>query len=161
MSKSLGRVRSALEAAGLTPDIREMPEEVRTAQQAADAIGCELDQIAKSIVLRAPQSDRIALFITAGGNRVDSAGAESLVGEPMTPADASLVRARTGFVIGGVAPIGHLSDLPAFFDQCLLEFELVWAAAGTPRHVFSIEPHRLLKISGAQLSDSMRKTKKM
>jgi prolyl-tRNA editing enzyme YbaK/EbsC (Cys-tRNA(Pro) deacylase) len=153
MSKSLKRVRAALEDAGITAEIAEMPDTTRTAAEAAAAIGCHLDQIAKSVIFRGSQSDAVILFVTAGGNRVDPDRANALADEPLTAADAAFVRASTGFVIGGVAPVGHLQPPRAFFDGRLLDFGLVWAAAGTPRHVFPIRPTLLCEISGAQLSD--------
>ena len=153
MSKSLKRVRAALEAAGVAPDIREMPSETRTAQQAADAAACDLDQIAKSIMFRGEESGTALLFITAGGNRVDGARASALAGEPLGKADAGLIRAQTGFAIGGVAPVGHLTPPRAFFDKRLKDFSRVWAAAGTPRHVFAIAPGDLLRLSGATEAD--------
>lgn len=152
MSKSLKRVRAALHAAGLDPLIRETAL-ARTAADAAAAVGCEIDQIAKSIVFRGLNSDRAILFLTAGGNRVDDAKAAALSGEPLGKADAALIRAQTGFAIGGVAPVGHLNPIRAFMDPRLLEFGEIWAAAGTPHHVFSIPPRDLHKISGAQTSD--------
>ena len=152
MSKSLKRVRAALEAAGQTPDIRETAL-ARTAQDAADALGCEVDQIAKSIIFKGHDSGRAILFLTAGGNQVSIDKATALVGEPLDKADAALVRAQTGFAIGGVSPVGHLSPIQAFFDPRLLEFDIVWAAAGTPHHVFSCEPQELSRISGAQPSN--------
>jgi prolyl-tRNA editing enzyme YbaK/EbsC (Cys-tRNA(Pro) deacylase) len=153
MSKSVARVEAALAAAGLAAEVREMPSETRTAQEAADAVGVTLDQIAKSIVFRAEASGAAVLFVTAGGNRVDGAKASALAGEALGKADAGLVRAQTGFVIGGVSPVGHLNPIRAWFDPRLLEFDLVWAAAGTPRHVFPIAPPDLLRISGAQAAD--------
>lgn len=153
MSKSVQRVVAALEAAGLVPDVREMPSETRTAQQAADAVGVALDQIVKSIVFRGETSGAAVLFLTAGGNRVDAGKASGLAGEPLGKADADLVRAQTGFVIGGVAPVGHLSPIRAWFDPRLTDFGVVWAAAGTPRHVFAIAPGDLLRVSGAQPAD--------
>lgn len=152
MSKSLKRVRAALDAAGLTPDIRETGGS-RTAQEAADAIGCALDQIAKSIIFRGEESGAAILFLTAGGNRVDATRAATLAGEPLGKADAALVRGQTGFAIGGVAPVGHLNPIRAFFDPRLGEFAEIWAAAGTPTHVFAIKPPVLLRISGAQPAD--------
>jgi prolyl-tRNA editing enzyme YbaK/EbsC (Cys-tRNA(Pro) deacylase) len=153
MSKSVRRVAAALEAAGLVPDVREMASETRTAQQAADAVGVHLDQIAKSIIFRGEVSGEAVLFLTAGGNQVDSAKASALAGEALGKADADLVRGQTGFVIGGVAPVGHLNPIRAWFDPRLLEFDVVWAAAGTPRHVFPIAPGDLLRISGARQAD--------
>jgi prolyl-tRNA editing enzyme YbaK/EbsC (Cys-tRNA(Pro) deacylase) len=153
MSKSIRRVEAALEAAGLTPDVREMAAETRTAQQAADAVGVHLDQIAKSIIFRGEGSGEAVLFLTAGGNQVDAAKASALAGEALGKADADLVRAQTGFVIGGVAPVGHLNPIRAWFDPRLLDFAVVWAAAGTPRHVFPIAPGDLLRTSGARKAD--------
>lgn len=149
MSKSLARVRAALEAAGEAGDIVEMPSSTRTAAEAAAAAGCALDQIAKSIIFRGEQSGHVMLFLTAGGNRVDPAKAAAVACEPLGPADAALVRAETGFAIGGVAPLGHLNPLRAFWDPRLSDFDVIWAAAGTPRHVFPISPQRLLQITGA------------
>ncbi len=153
MSKSVKRVARVLEEAGVAAHIVEMAEGTRTASEAAAAAGCEIDQIAKSIVFRAGDHGTAVLFVTAGGNRVDDAKAGALAGEPLGKADAALIRAQTGFVIGGVAPIGHLNPIRAWFDPRLLEFATVWAAAGTPRHVFEIEPAALLRLSGATAAD--------
>ena len=152
MSKSLARVRKALETLGLTAEIRDVGQ-ARTAQEAADSVGCHLDQIAKSIIFRAEHSGDAVLFLTAGGNRVDSTKASACAGEPLGKADADLIRAQTGFAIGGVSPIGHLTPIRAWLDPRLLEFDVVWAAAGTPRHVFPLDPKLLPEISSAQISD--------
>ncbi|RAP43200.1 aminoacyl-tRNA deacylase [Rhodovulum viride] len=152
MSKSLNRVRAALEAAGLPADIRELGQ-TRTAEEAAAAVGCALDQIAKSIIFRGEDSGTAILFLTAGGNRVSEAKASALAGEPLGKADAALIRAQTGFAIGGVAPVGHLGPIRAFLDPRLLDFETVWAAAGTPRHVFPLDPHVLPGLTGAEAAD--------
>ena len=152
MSKSLARVIAALQAAGLDASPLEMPGETRTALQAAQAAGCALDQIVKSILFRGETTGRLYLFLTAGGNQVDGARAAALTDEPMGRADAGQVRAITGFAIGGVAPIGHLTPLPTFFDPRLLAFAQVWGAAGTPRHIFPIAPDRLLHLTGARVA---------
>jgi len=151
MSKSLKRVRAALQAAGIDTELRETPL-ARTAADAATAIGCEIDQIAKSIIFRGEVSGKAVLFVTAGGNRVDAAKAAALAGEPLGKADAALIRAQTGFAIGGVSPIGHMSPIVAFFDPRLQDFETIWAAAGTPHHVFRASPPDLLKIARAQVT---------
>ncbi|AHM05009.1 Peptidyl-dipeptidase dcp [Roseibacterium elongatum DSM 19469] len=153
MSKSLKRVKQALEAAGIGAEIVEMAEGTRTAAEAARAAGCEIDQIAKSIIFRAEDHGTAVLFVTAGGNRVDDAKATALAGEPLGKADAALIRAQTGFVIGGVAPVGHLSPIRAWFDPRLLAFDRVYAAAGTPRHIFAIAPDDLLRLSEAVAAD--------
>lgn len=153
MSKSLKRVRAALDASGVDAEILEMDAETRTAQQAATAAGCTLDQIAKSIIFRGTQSDAAILFLTAGGNQVSADKASVVAGEDLTKADAALIRNQTGFAIGGVSPVGHLSPIRAFVDPKLLEFTQIWAAAGTPRHIFSISPDDLLEIASAQVAD--------
>ena len=153
MSKSLKRVAAALETAGVEACILEMPGETRTAQQAADAAGCVLDQIAKSIIFRGSDTGHIVLFLTAGGNRVSADKASAVAGQPLGKADADQIRAETGFAIGGVAPVGHLTPVTTFFDPRLLEFDTVWGAAGTPRHIFPIAPESLLSITGATLAD--------
>lgn len=153
MSKSLKRVSRVLAEAGVEAEILEMPDSTRTAAEAAAAVGCDIDQIAKSIIFRDVDHGKAVLFVTAGGNSVDPEKAGALAGGRLDKADAALIRAQTGFVIGGVAPIGHLSDIRAWFDPRLLDFATVWAAAGTPRHVFAIDPARLLAISGAQKAE--------
>jgi prolyl-tRNA editing enzyme YbaK/EbsC (Cys-tRNA(Pro) deacylase) len=152
MSKSVERVRAALAAAGVTADLREMAEETRTAQMAADAVGCTLDQIVKSILFQGTETGHLVLFVTAGGNQVDPALASALAGEELGRADARRVREVTGFAIGGVSPVGHLTPLPVWMDPRLTAFPLVWAAAGTPRHVFGIAPQVLAAITGATLA---------
>ena len=152
MSKSLARVRAALDAAGVPFDLREMADETRTAEQAAAAAGCALDQIVKSILFRGTASGHVTLFLTAGGNRIDPGRASALAQEPLERADAALIRAETGFAIGGVAPLGHLKPCALWMDPRLLDFDLVWAAAGTPRHIFAIAPAMLQHITGATIS---------
>ena len=152
MSKSLKRVRAALEAAGVSPEISEVGA-ARTAAEAAQSAGCGIDQIAKSIIFRGEDSGTAILFLTAGGNRVCADKATALAGEALGKADAALIRAQTGFAIGGVAPVGHLSPTRAFWDPRLSDFETVWAAAGTPRHVFAIAPATLLELTGAEVAD--------
>ena len=149
MSKSLARVRGALDASGVPAEVLEMDGETRTAEQAAQQAGCALDQIVKSIVFGGTDSGAVRLFLTAGGNRVCDDKATALAGEELGRADASLVRKATGFAIGGVSPIGLKTAVPTWLDLRLLDFDSVWAAAGTPRHIFRIDPRDLLRITGA------------
>ncbi|MFN3952944.1 MAG: YbaK/EbsC family protein [Pararhodobacter sp.] len=150
MSKSMARVEAALEAAGLGARIIE-PGPSRTAQEAANACGCALDQIVKSLIFQG-ESGKIYLFLTAGGNQIDAALATEAAGEPLQRADAAVVRSETGFAIGGVAPLGHLKAPVILADPRLLAFTEVFAAAGTPRHVFAAEPRALLDACGARLA---------
>ena len=150
MSKSLKRVSAALE--GEATEIRETGE-AKTALQAAAELGVEVDQIAKSIIFQGQTTGQALLFITAGGNQVCENKAAALADEPLGRADAALVRAQTGFAIGGVSPLAHKNPIRSFFDPRLMDFPLIWAAAGTPHHVFSLTPARLLEKSAAQHSD--------
>jgi prolyl-tRNA editing enzyme YbaK/EbsC (Cys-tRNA(Pro) deacylase) len=152
MSKSMKRVIRALEEAGINTEIVELGT-ARTAQEAADGVGCALDQIAKSIIFAGAESGTALLFLTAGGNQVDADKASALAGEPLAKADAALIRDQTGFAIGGVAPVGHLNPIRAWVDPRLMEFDRVWAAAGTPHHVFALNSADLPRISGAQPAD--------
>lgn len=152
MSKSMARVRRALEEAGLAVDIHALGE-ARTAAQAAAVAGCALDQIAKSIIFAGATSGEAILFLTAGGNQVQTQRASTLAGEPLGKADAALIRAQTGFAIGGVAPVGHLHPIRAFLDPRLMEFDVIWAAAGTPHHIFPIAPADLHRLTQAQIAD--------
>ncbi len=161
MSKSLKRVMRALQDAALDITALELGPETRTAQQAADAAGCALDQIAKSVIFAGENTGKAILFITAGGNKVDADKASQAADEPLGKADAALIRAQTGFAIGGVAPIGHLNPIDAYFDPRLSEFDVVYAAAGTPRHIFPINPRVLLEISAAQVIDFITEPKLM
>jgi prolyl-tRNA editing enzyme YbaK/EbsC (Cys-tRNA(Pro) deacylase) len=152
MSKSLARVAAALQAAGIASVPVAAKGEIRTAEAAAADAGVLVDQIVKSILFQGT-SGRLFLFLTAGGNRVDPDKAAALAKEPLSRADVEVVRSVTGFAIGGVAPLGHLTPAPTFLDPRLLDFALVWAAAGTPRHMFSVAPQDLVRATGATVID--------
>jgi prolyl-tRNA editing enzyme YbaK/EbsC (Cys-tRNA(Pro) deacylase) len=152
MSKSLARVAAALKAAGLDTVPVAAKGEIRTAEAAAADAGVGVDQIVKSILFQGT-SGRLFLFLTAGGNRVDPIKAAALAGEPLSRAEVDVVRAITGFAIGGVAPVGHLTPSPTFLDPRLLDFAEVWGAAGTPRHMFPIAPQVLVRITAATVVD--------
>jgi len=145
MSKSLKRVTQALRDAGHDIEPIEMQSETRTAAQAAEAAGCSIDQIAKSIIFRNEDTGEAVLFITAGGNQVDPALASAAAGAALGKANAALIRTQTGFAIGGVAPIGHVNPTPCYWDPRLNDFDVIYAAAGTPRHIFPIAPVGLFR----------------
>ncbi|HUA78077.1 MAG TPA: YbaK/EbsC family protein [Acetobacteraceae bacterium] len=149
-SGSVERVRTALLAAGHADTITVFPESTRTAAQAAAAVGCTVAQIAKSIVFRA--GGRAALVITSGANRVDAAKAGAVLGVQLSRADADFVRETTGFAIGGVAPVGHLSPPLILLDEDLLALDPIWAAAGSPAHVFRTTAAELARISGGTVA---------
>jgi len=153
MSKSLKRVKRALEEAGIAAEVLKMEGSTRTAEEAAAEAGCEIDQICKSVIFRAEISGDAILFITAGGNMVCDRKASALAGEPLGKADAGLIRAQTGFAIGGVSPVGHVNPIRAWFDPRLMDFDVVYAAAGTPRHIVPIPPGEILRLTGAERAD--------
>ena len=148
---SVDRVRDALLAAGHPDTITEFPATTRTAADAAAAIGCTVAQIAKSIVFRA--GDRAALVIASGANRVDAAKVAAVLGVALKRAEAEWVREQTGFAIGGVSPLGHTAPPLLVFDRDLLALHPIWAAAGTPHHVFRTEASLLLRITAAPVAD--------
>lgn len=147
---SVERVRAALLAARHPDTIVAFPAGTRTAADAAAAVGCDVAQIAKSIVFRA--GPRPALVITSGANRVDPALAGAALGVRLARADGDWVRMTTGFAIGGVAPVGHLEPPLILLDEDLLALDPIWAAAGSPNHVFRTTAAELLRITGAKTS---------
>jgi prolyl-tRNA editing enzyme YbaK/EbsC (Cys-tRNA(Pro) deacylase) len=151
MSDSVERVRAALIAAGHPDTISMFPDGTRTAQDAADAVGCTVAQIAKSIVLRA--GERVMLVIASGANRVDLAKISQHLGQTVRPADGRWVRDVTGFAIGGVAPIGHTIPPRIFIDADLMALDPLWAAAGSPRHVFRTSAAELVRMTGGEIAD--------
>lgn len=154
MSSSLDRVLEAASATGLHLDIVEFPDGTRTADDAAAAVGCKVDQIVKSMIFAAGDDREIVLALTSGANQVDGARLAALAGvDECHRATAEEVRSTTGFAIGGVAPFGHLSQLRTWIDPHLLTFDVVWAAAGSPKHVFAVEPQRLVELTGAEVAD--------
>ncbi|HXJ54740.1 MAG TPA: YbaK/EbsC family protein [Burkholderiales bacterium] len=146
---SVERVRAALERAGMAADIVELPGAARTAKAAADFLGCQVAQIANSLVFRAQASDTAVLVMSSGACRVDVARLAQLLGEPIAKADADFVRRHTGFAIGGVAPVGHgLSSV--FVEKALAAHDELWAAAGHPHTVFRLSYRELLSITGGR-----------
>lgn len=144
-NRSVERVRAALLAAGHADTIATFPAGTRTAADAADSVGCDVAQIAKSIVFRAGL--QAAVIIASGANRVDPKLAAAALGVGLTRADAGWVRDVTGFAIGGVSPVGHLAPPLLLLDEDLLTLGTLWAAAGSPSHVFRTSPQELLRIT--------------
>jgi prolyl-tRNA editing enzyme YbaK/EbsC (Cys-tRNA(Pro) deacylase) len=150
---AVDRVRSALSDAGIAAEVVTLPDAARTARAAADTIGCDVAQIANSLVFRCERSGAPLLVMTSGANRVDTARVAALVGEPIGKADASFVRASTGFVIGGVAPVGHVAPVRTLIDRDLFRHAEIWAAAGHPHTVFRLSPAALLRATGGAVVD--------
>jgi prolyl-tRNA editing enzyme YbaK/EbsC (Cys-tRNA(Pro) deacylase) len=151
LNPSAQRVQALLKAAGLGCTVVEMDQTTRSAQDAARAVGCEVGQIAKSLVFEGVETHAPVLVITSGANRVDEARLGRAVGERVRKADADLVRRATGFAIGGVPPLGHAEPLQIFIDEDLLRHAAIWAAAGTPRAVFRLTPQELQQITGGRV----------
>jgi prolyl-tRNA editing enzyme YbaK/EbsC (Cys-tRNA(Pro) deacylase) len=152
LPRAAGTVVEAARSLGLDLAVREFPEGTRTAADAARAIGCAVDQIVKSLVFVA-DTDPV-LVLTSGGNRVDVVKVGKQTGSAVVrKADAEEVRAATGYAIGGTPPFGHARELPVLVDRHLTGFDVVWAAAGTPRHVFPITPGDLVRASGGRVAD--------
>lgn len=152
MHPSARKVAETLRALGVETEVVEFPQGTRTAQDAAAAIGTTVGQIVKSLLFLADGKPVLALV--SGSNRLDVQKLGRLLGaEHVERADADTVRAITGYAIGGVPPVGHGQPLPVFLDRDLLQYDVVYAAAGTPQAVFAIAPTRLLEITGAQVAD--------
>lgn len=145
-SPSVERVRHALERAGVPFDIVELPGAARTARAAAGFLGCDLAQIANSLVFRGESTGEAVLVVSSGAKRVDLARLAALLGESASKADADFVRERTGFAIGGVAPVGH-GVTRVFVEQSLAAFPELWAAAGHPHTVFRSSFQELLRVT--------------
>lgn len=151
MSSSVERVKAALASHGHDGDLLRFPESTRTAAEAAAAIGCTVAQIAKSIVLRT--GEQPVLVVASGVNRVDQAKVATLVGGPIKRADADWVRMVTGFAIGGVAPLGHLTEPLVLIDRDLAALDPIWAAAGSPNEVFRTSFTDLVRVSKGRIED--------
>ncbi len=151
LNPSAMRVQQALDAIGLQLEVIELPASTRTSAEAAQALGYQVGQIAKSIIFQTLTTQRPVLVIASGSNRVDEKVIAALIGEEIGKADADFVRSRTGFVIGGVPPLGHAEPLVTFIDQDLLSYPEIWAAAGTPHAVFRLAPGDLDRMTGGQV----------
>ncbi|MCX7891873.1 MAG: YbaK/EbsC family protein [Burkholderiales bacterium] len=152
-SPSVARVRAALAALGLDAQIVLLAGAARTARDAAAQLGCEVGAIANSLVFRGEATGEALLVMASGANRVDVARLAAAFGEPVAKADAAFVRARSGFAIGGVAPVAHPTRLRAVVDRALLGYREIWAAAGHPHTVFRLAPADLVRITGGAVAD--------
>lgn len=152
LSSAAQKIQDALDRFGLGHEVLELEVPVKTAQQAADAVGCEFAQIAKSLIFKSRDSGRPVLVVTCGANRVNEARVESLLGEGIARADPEFVRASTGFAIGGIPPVGHAVPPTVLIDEDLLLFEVIWAAAGHPNSLFRLDPRDLPRMTGGTVA---------
>jgi prolyl-tRNA editing enzyme YbaK/EbsC (Cys-tRNA(Pro) deacylase) len=150
LSSSAQKIQDQIKSLGYDYMVMEHAESTRTAQEAADRAGCELGQIVKSLIFKGKESGKPILVLTSGANRVDEKRISEYAGEAIGRADADFVRAVTGFAIGGVPPFGHLQKLETYFDEDFLQYETIWAAAGTPNAIFEVKTSDLQKMADAK-----------
>ena len=151
LSPRAQKVQVALRTLGFPHEVIELPQTTRSAAEAAQAIGCKIEEIAKSLVFKGKPTNRPILVIASGPNRVNEKKISEFLSEPVKMADADFVHQRTGFTIGGVPPIAHRERLETIIDEDLLQFEEIWAAAGTPNAVFKLSPAELKKMTGGSV----------
>lgn len=157
LSGSAKRVQAFLSAKGFPFEVKELPSSTRTAQEAADSIGCAVSQIAKSLVFKEKNTDRPVLVIASGSNHVDVRKIQKATGLKLKIADGNFVKEKVGFAIGGVPPVGHIQPLETLLDTDLKAHETIWAAAGTPFAVFQLRPADLEPLTNARWIDLSEK----
>lgn len=147
LKKSAEKVQRILNELGFELNVMEFPASTRTAQEAADAIGCTIGQIAKSLIFKGKSSQKPILIIASGTNRVNEKVVKEYIGEKLEKADADFVLEHTGYAIGGIPPVGHTEPISTFIDEDLMQYSEIWAAAGTPNAVFKLTPNTLVEIT--------------
>ncbi|HEY8344635.1 MAG TPA: YbaK/EbsC family protein [Bacillota bacterium] len=151
LKKSAEKVQAALDAFGLDLRVVELSASTRTAQEAADAIGCTVAQIAKTLIFKGKTSQQPVLIMASGTNRVNEKAVQKRINEELEKADADFVLEHTGFAIGGVPPVGHKEPITTYIDQDLMQYDEIWAAAGTPHAVFKLTPRILVEITKGEV----------
>jgi prolyl-tRNA editing enzyme YbaK/EbsC (Cys-tRNA(Pro) deacylase) len=151
LSPSAQKVQDQLYALGFDYTVIEHAGSTRTAQEAADRAGCELGQIVKSLIFKGGETGKPILVLTSGANRVNEKCISEYAGEPITRPDADFVRAVTGFAIGGVPPVGHILVMETYIDEDFLQYERIWAAAGTPNAIFELKTEDLQKMTNGKI----------
>ena len=151
LSPSAQKVQDALHALGFDLTVIEHAESTRTAQEAAERVGVTLGQIVKSLIFKGKGSGKPILVLPSGANRVDEKRIKDYAGEKIERADADFVREATGYAIGGVPPIAHVKHMETYLDEDLLQYDVIWAAAGTPKAVFELTPGDLQKMTGGKI----------
>jgi Cys-tRNA(Pro) deacylase len=151
LSPSAQKVQDQIKSLGYAYTVIEHTESTRTAQEAADRAGCELGQIVKSLIFKGKASNKPILVLTSGANRVDEKRISEYAGEAIGRADADFVRAVTGYAIGGVPPVGHIQKMETYLDEDFLQYETIWAAAGTPNAIFELKTSDLQKMTAGKV----------
>jgi prolyl-tRNA editing enzyme YbaK/EbsC (Cys-tRNA(Pro) deacylase) len=152
LSPSAQKIQDQIKSLGYSYTVVEHTESTRTAQEAADRAGCELGQIVKSLIFKGRESGKPILVLTSGANRVDEKRISGYAGEPISRADADFVRNVTGFAIGGVPPVGHVQPMETYIDEDFLQYETIWAAAGTPNAIFELQTADLQKMTNGKVA---------
>ncbi|MGB7876484.1 MAG: YbaK/EbsC family protein [Anaerolineales bacterium] len=152
LSPSAQKVQDALRTLGFDLTVIEHAESTRTAQEAADRVGVMLGQIVKSLIFKGKETGKPILVLTSGANRVDEKRIKAYAGEKIGRADPDFVRGVTGYAIGGVPPIAHVQPMETYLDEDLMQYDVIWAAAGTPNAVFELTPDDLQKMTGGQVA---------
>ena len=148
---SVQRVLEELDSLNIPTNFLELPQSSRTAKEAAEAVGCHVSQIVKSLVFETENSHKPILVLTSGSNKVNEVVVGTIIGEKINFASVEFVREMTGFAIGGVSPFGLKGKIRTFIDEDLLKKTLIWAAAGSHHTVFSITPEDLVKATRAEV----------
>lgn len=151
LSSSAQKIQDLLNSLGYSYSVVEHAESTRTAQEAADRAGCQLGQIVKSLIFMGKESKKPILVLTSGANRVDEKLISQYAGESIGRADADFVRDVTGFAIGGVPPIGHAQKMETYLDEDFLQYQTIWAAAGTPNAIFELKTEDLQKMTNGKV----------
>lgn len=151
LSLTAQKVQDALRALGFDLTVIENSESARTAQEAADRAGVTLGQIVKSLIFKGKASGKPILVLTSGANRVDEKRIKFYAGEKIGRADPDFVREVTGYAIGGVPPIAHVRPMETYLDEDLMQYDVIWAAAGTPNAIFELTPDDLQKMTGGRV----------
>lgn len=153
LSSGTNKVQEFFQKNGFSFKVKELPTSARTAQEAADSIGCDIAQIAKSLIFEDIDSGEPILIITSGTNRVSIKKIEAIAGLKIKKANAKFVKENTGFTIGGVPPAGHIKHLKTYIDRDLQKYDVIWAAAGTPFAIFQLKPQDLQKLTDGKQVD--------
>lgn len=151
LSPSAQKVQDQIKSLGFDYTVIEHAGSTRTAQEAADRAGCKLGQIVKSLIFKGKESGKPILVLTSGANRVDEKRISEYAGEAIIRPDADFVRVVTGFAIGGVPPLGHLQKMETYLDEDFLQYETIWAAAGTPNAIFELRTSDLQTMTAGKI----------
>jgi prolyl-tRNA editing enzyme YbaK/EbsC (Cys-tRNA(Pro) deacylase) len=151
LTTSVKQVQEKLLELGHPNEVVKLTDSARTAQEAADALGCDVAQIAKSIIFKLKSTNQPLLVVASGINRIDEKLVAQTLNDKLGKADADFVRESTGFVIGGVPPLGHKNSVLTLIDEDLFKYETIWAAAGHPKAVFQLTPNELEKMTNGQV----------